>query len=229
MTSKRSRLTAAAVIVLTLSALAQLVAGAEPKRVTVAPGMIELRLEAVPADADVSWEARQPLALDYRVYEGGTVFVTARATPGQFVVASDVIDWVGRKRDRTTWIVTVGDKPGPDPDPDPKPDPVKPIPQGLAGEVYKLAKPINEPEKSLKYAINFEMVSSKIGAGGITSVNEARDEIIAINLPLSTGSAEWTRVGTFIAQQISKQPTLADIKVLFDLVAIGLRAAGESK
>ena len=224
MTSKRSRLTAAAVIVLTLSALAQLVAGAEPKRVTVAPGMIELRLEAVPDDSDISWEARSPLTLDYRVYEKGTVFVTARATPGQFIVSSDVIEWDAKKRTKTTWIVTVGSPP--DPGPDPRPDPT--IPQGFAGEVYRVARPINEPAKALAYATNFETIASKIAAGGITSIQQAHDEITAINLPLATGSVPWTNVGKMIATQISKQPTLSELKTLFDAVAVGLRAAGSN-
>lgn len=224
MTTLRQRATALAVIVLTILAVAQLLAGAEPVRLSVNPGLIELRLNPVaPVGADVSWDARAPLSLNYRTYELGNVLIT-HATTGQLVIVSDVIDWEAKVRTKTTWIVDVkGGEPGPGPDPTP-PQPAPP--PGLAGEIYKLAKPINEPAKSLKYAANFETISSKIGAGAITTIEQARAEIIAINQPLATGSAAWTAVGVFIAQQISKQPTLESLKDLFDITAIGLRAAG---
>jgi hypothetical protein len=223
--SVRQQVTAATIIVLMLLALAQLVAGAEPIRMTVKPGLIELRLNPVaPVGADVSWDSRTPLALDYRTYEMGNVLVTY-ATSGQIVVISDVIDWEAKQRTKTTWIVEVeGFKPDPTPDPDPTP---LPIPTGLAGEVYRLAKAINEPAKAIKYADNFAAVSSMIGAGAIVTVEQARDKILELNKPLATNSGTWKAVGVFVAQQMSAQATLSEIKNIFDSVALGLRVAGK--
>lgn len=122
------------VLALLCSSLAK-AAGTE--RVTADLGLVELRLIA-PAGADVSWDARKPLDLSWRSYEGGSVCVFCAHYKGTYVLLSDVIDWEARKRDKTTWIVTIGDDPGPGPGPDPKPPPPATFADWVRGEVAKV-------------------------------------------------------------------------------------------
>lgn len=121
----------AAIIVamILMGILSIIVNGGEPRHLTVPPGLIELRLSAAPEGSDISWEAVSPLAADFRVYEGGHVLVTY-AADGRLVFSSDVIDWDGKRRDKTSWIVTVdglAPPPGPKPPDPPKPDETAPI------------------------------------------------------------------------------------------------------
>ena len=105
-----------------------------PQKLTRKPGLIELRLPTYEPGVDVTWEARQPIDLDFKTFEGGSVIVFYAGQPGQLVVTSDVIDWERRSRDKTSWIITIeGKAPEPKPDPDvvppkPEPDKVAPIP-----------------------------------------------------------------------------------------------------
>lgn len=200
-----------------------LLTAGEPQRVTKAPGLFELRLPEMPEGADVSWEARQPLTLDFRQYESGAVFVSY-ATAGEVVVVSDVIDWTNRRRDKTTWIVTIeGTKP-----PEPLPDPTIPLPTGFAGEIYKMAKAINDPAKCLAYAANYEAISSEIGAGALRALPEVRSRVIELNEPLQSNprNPQWQAIGVAITAQLGSTTTIDSAKALFDQVAIGLRAAG---
>jgi hypothetical protein len=122
----RQKVGAALVAVLIILAVTQLLRGGEPQRLTYKAGLVELRLPTVPPGADITWESRQPLDLDFRAYEGGSVIVFYAGQPGQLVVTSDVIDWEKKARDKTSWIVTIEGK-VPDVKPDPKPDdPPKP-------------------------------------------------------------------------------------------------------
>lgn len=134
-------------------AMMRLAHGGEPQQLKATPGLIELRIDELPAGADITWEARQPLSLPFRTYENGAVIVFHTADSGvkpggQIVVTSDVIDWEGRKRDKTSYIITIeGPTPPPDPKPDdPKPDEPKP-PQ---------PSPAPIPEPGLRVGILFE-------------------------------------------------------------------------
>lgn len=223
MMSRNQRITAGLIIGLVVLLLAQLALAGDPQRVTRAPGLFELRLPTIPAGADVSWEAKKPLSLDFRQYESGAAFVSY-ATSGELVIVSDVIDWEGRKRDKTTWIVTIeGTPPKPVP-----PDPTPPLPQGLAGEVYKLAKPIQQADKCLAYANNYEVVSTEIAAGAVLTLQQVRSRIVALNQPLlaEPRDVRWQSVGTVIQAEMAKSTSVADAKRVCDEAATGLRLAG---
>lgn len=223
MMSKQQRVLAALVIGLVVLLLAQLALAGEPQRVTRAPGLFELRLPSIPEGADVSWEAKQPLTLDFRQYERGAAFV-AYATSGELVIVSDVIDWESKKRDKTTWIIKIEGTPPPPVPPDPTP----PLPTGLAGEVYKLAKPIQQSEKCLKYAANYEVVSTEIAAGALRTLPEVRSRILSLNQPLQAEPRDirWQSVGTAIQAAMAKATTVEDAKRVIDDAAKGLKLAG---
>lgn len=138
----RQKVGAALVAVLIILAVTQLLRGGEPQRLTYKVGLVELRLPTVPPGADITWEARQPLDLDFRAYENGSVIVFYAGQPGQLVVTSDVIDWEKKARDKTSWIVTIEGK-VPDVKPDPKPDD-PPTPPPTPTDVVTPA-PIPEP------------------------------------------------------------------------------------
>ena len=132
MNSVRNRIYAGIIAFIVIAAFASLLMGGEPQRITSKAGLVELRLPSYQPGVDVTWEARQPLDLDFRTYEGGSVIVFYASQPGQLIVTSDVIDWDKKVRDKTSWIVTIEGK-APDPKPDPKPDdPPKPEPDKVA-------------------------------------------------------------------------------------------------
>jgi hypothetical protein len=95
-----------------------------PKR-----SLAEIRLDVEPGDSvDIDWEARDPIRLPARSYEGGRVFVFWSGDGDAVLwIVSDVIDWDARTRTKTRWLVTLGDGDGPD-DPDDPPDPPDPPP-----------------------------------------------------------------------------------------------------
>lgn len=218
------------VLLLALAALmpiAEAVAG-DPQNITVRPGLVELRLRDVPPGSDVSWEARDPLTADFRCYEGGTVLVTYLVS-GSAVFASDVIDWEHRRRDRTTWIVTIdGEAPRP---PKPNPDPPKPNPDppGLAGEVARMARAIGQPEIAGRYATAFRTAIAEINGGGLRSPLEARDRITALCTGISPGSEPWRALGAFIAASLKSAKTLPEISAIFAEAMTGLEAAGGAR
>jgi len=214
------------IVALAMFANGVIIAG-EPQRISVRSGLVELRLRDVPNGADVSWEARDPVATDFRVYEGGSVLVTYLES-GSAVFGSDVIDWENRKRDRTTWIVVV--EAGPNPKPDPvKPNPVKPDPPGLAGEVARLAKANRQPEIASRYAGAFRTAIAEINAGAIKMPQDARDRITALCTGISPGNEPWKAVGAFIASRLREAKTLPEIVGIFGEAMNGLEAAGETQ
>lgn len=202
-------------------------AGGEPRRITARPGLVELRLEAG-ADADIAWEARQPATADYRLYEANTVLVT-HLVSGQAVFVSDVIDWTAKKRDKTTWIVTIGDGPAPGPGPGPGPDPVTPPLPAFAVEVYAKAKPIGEPDRAAKFASAFRTAIAEIGAGGLTSVAEVQPRINALCKGIAPGSESWRAVGAFVAEKLKPLTSVDEVRAVFDEVALGLEAAAKGQ
>lgn len=200
----------------------------ETQRLTVRPGLVELRLPGAPAGADISWEAKEPITADFRSYESGSVLVTYLAS-GTAVFASDVIDWERRQRDRTTWIVTVeGSAPVTPVKPDPV-TPVKPDPPGLAGEVFRMARQIKQPEIASRYANAFRTAIAEIGAGGLKSPSDARDRITSLCTGISPGSELWKAVGAFIAGRLRDAKTLPEISAIFGEAMAGLEAAGEKR
>lgn len=214
---------AALVMIVFLSlAFAVFVSAGEPRRVNVGAGLIELRIDKAPVDCDITWESREPLTLDYRVYENGRVFVTY-AIEGTIVVSSDVIDWNAKTRDKTTWIVTVGKLPGPQP---PVPVPVDPVlPPGIAIDVYRTARDIGSPAEAKAYANNFLAVAAEIGAGAITSTAAAAKRIGELNAVVAPGNARWKALGRKVGDYLNAQSTLSEVKKTFEDVALGLNAA----
>lgn len=203
----------------------------ETQRITVRPGLVELRLPGAPAGADISWEAKDPITLDFKSYESGSVLVTYLAS-GTAIFASDVIDWEHRHRDRTTWIVTVeGSVPVNPVKPDPvnPVNPVKPDPPGLAGEVLRMARPIKQPEIASRYANAFRTAIAEIGSGSLRSPSDARDRITALCTGISPGSEPWKAVGAFIAVRLKDAKTLSEISAIFGEAMVGLEAAGEGR
>lgn len=214
----------ALLIILTIAAsICGLAAGGEPQRVLVRPGLVELRLPELPEGADVTWEAREPLTLDYRSYEGGSVLVT-HLTSGQAVLVSDVIDWQAKRRDRTTWIVVV--QPGPQPPSPPVPVPGPTVPSGIAADVYRAAESIKQPAIARRFADAFRTASAEIGAGRWQTLVEVKTRIVALCTGIAPGSSAWQAVGAMIEQQLAAVTTPAQAKGIFDQVVTGLDAAG---
>lgn len=172
-------------VLVVLIGLVGLAAG-ETRQVTVPPGMVELRIEAAEG-ATIGWEARDPLELDLRQYEGGTVAVTCAHEPGKrLIVASDVIDWDARTWTRTTWVIVVEGDPGPKPPdpPDPGPDPPPPNPPDPSK--YGLDKLARETlakvgaegrELAPQIAANFLATASAVAAGGLQTIDAARSDV----------------------------------------------------
>jgi len=208
-------MTALIVILAILASICGLVAGGEPQRVLVRPGLVELRLPELPEGADVTWEAREPLTLDYRSYEGGSVLVTY-LTSGQAVLVSDVIDWAAKKRDRTTYILFVQGPPVPGPT----------VPPGIASDVYRAAESIKQPAIARRFADAFKTVSSEIGAGRWQTLDQVKTRIVEACKGIAPGSAPWQAVGTMITQHLAAVTTPAQAKDVFDQVVVGLDAAG---
>lgn len=130
--------------------------------------MIELPLEAAEG-ADISWDAVQPVTLDFRITPSGVLYThSVYAVNGKIVVRSDVIDWEARKRDKTTWIVTVqGNVPTPPPPvdpnvPTPPVDPNVPLPNtvpdffGVGGIAYREALKIGRPAEAATLSQEFQ-------------------------------------------------------------------------
>jgi len=216
-------MTALLVILTILASICGLAAGGEPQRVLVRPGLVELRLPELPEGADVTWEAREPLTLDYRSYEGGSVLVTY-LTSGQAVLVSDVIDWAAKKRDRTTWILFV--QPGPQPPSPPVPVPGPTVPPGIAADVYRAAESIKQPAIARRFGDAFRTVSSEIGAGRWQTLGEVKSRIVEACKGIAPGSAPWQAVGTMITQHLQGVTAPAQAKDVFDQVVTGLDAAG---
>lgn len=215
----RDQLLALAAILAICGAMCALASAGDTQRVLVRPGLVEIRLpDAVAEGSDITWEAREPLTLDYRSYEGGTVLVTYM-TSGQAVLVSDVIDWQAKKRDRTTWILFVQAGPGPAPGPT--------VPPGIAQDVLKAAQSIAQPQVARRFAEAFRTASSEIGAGRLRTLDEVKSRLVELCKGIAPGSAPWQAVGTMIGQHLNAAAkTPGEAKQVFDQVVLGLDAAG---
>lgn len=152
----------------------------ESKIIQSQPGLVEIRLpeNLDSPEVDVSWEARQPIDLQYKTYEGDTVLVFYLGS-GQAAVQSDVIHWTERKREKTTWIVRIGSDPVP-PDPDPTPNPPGPVPDSVDNrmdvgrDVYLSASKLGDKNGSKILAEQLEGIANGIH-GGLIVPREAND------------------------------------------------------
>jgi hypothetical protein len=223
---RNSQASALVVILLILASVVQLARGGEPQRITAAPGLIELRLTN--ASGDVSWECRDPLTLDYRVYESGAVLVTYLAR-GQAVFVSDVIDWEKKLRDKTVWVVTVGSDPQPQPQPpNPTPDSTPDtVPPGLPTDVYLAAKAIQQPASALKFATAFRTVAAEIAAGALLSPAAIQPRITELCRGIAPNDDRWRQIGAKIGAVVRNSKSAAEIRALFEDVAIALEMAGK--
>lgn len=196
---------------------------------TVPAGLVELRLPEVAAGADISWEAKQPLTLPYKgPYDNGSVIVFNAATPGQYVVTADVIDWEAKKRTKTNYIVTVEGSP-PNPPQPPLPGPVVPRPTGLAGEIYDQAIRLNQPQVCLKYSARLDSVISQIGAGALRDINSTQAAVRSAMSGIAPGDPGWVAFGQWINRVANSKPetnTLPGFAAFLTEVVKGLDAAG---
>jgi len=199
-------------------------AAAQTTSLEVKPGLIEVSVPA-PKDANISWEARDPLDLQFLVFETSDhrSVCVLHLLRGRAVIISDVIDWDARTRTKESWIITVeGD--APDPDPDPEPDPPGPDLEGFALEVYQQVQPLRKPADAKRLADNFDAVVSQIAAGGVSSATEARDSVSEKNRALSLGP-EWKPFGQWLGREFNvRARTLPGTRQAFELTAQGLRA-----
>jgi len=195
------RLAAGGVFLLLCCSLLQ----ADTKRVSVTSRLVELAVQS-PPDVTVDWEARDPLTLEWKSYKtiDGKSVVVFWMQGDQAVLISDLIDWEHRKREKTTWIVTVGDVP---------PDPSPPTPPGPQPEVFGLETISRESRVLIRpegqqflpaVAANFESTASAVAAGGLRTIQSAREAIQTSNRATlgTAGVAAWNpwlvKVGTAV-------------------------------
>lgn len=215
----RSQLWALATIVLLCLAFACVTSGAE-RRVTVAPGLIELRLAKADGADVCQWQPLSPFALQYRTYEGGGVLVTY-ATAGELVITSYLVDFDDKRFESDTWIVTVGDGPQP-----PGPDPQRPA--GFAGEVYDQVRAVGQPEVARKYALALEAVVPLIGTQ-LNDLPAIHARVKAASTGIAVGDPKWQAFGNWLRGRLNT--LIVDVPSAaktFTDVAAGLRAGGGS-
>ena len=223
----RNRVTTCALV--WILALASAAMG-QSKPVAIAPGLADISID-VPAGADVSWEARDPLTFAFKTYmttDGKSVacFYLPR---GQAVMVSDVIDWDNRSRTKTTWVITIdGDEPEPEPDPDPEPDP-EPDPDlsPVGKTVFDIAATINDPHAAREIANNYEIVASKMAAVSTMTVPEAIADLTALNRKVKLTKSWSSFVNTMGAWQNKYVQTRAAVISTFPDIAAGLRASAK--
>lgn len=205
------------------------------RELAVAPGLVVLRVEAA-AGADISWEARQPMTLPLQTFEESTACVFCEHVPGrQLVVVSDVIDWEARKRDRTTWIVTVGNGPTPVPPPGPQPIPVDFGFVEFASKHASLIQPAGI--KHIRtVAANFTQVAAAIRDGKVITLESATSHASRLNATtLGADVTAWNgwllKIG-YAVDKLEDDGTIATIQqkaAVFDEIAAGLNQFADSK
>lgn len=178
--------------------------------------------------SDITWEIREPIGHSFLASRDNRSIVFFTEGLSRIVVVCDVIDWDARRRDRVETIVTPGSPPAPLPV-DPKPVGPAPRPNGFAGEVYDQAVPVNKPTDALRLSDNYENVSAQIAAGGITTVEQANEEIARQNRSLKLGP-EWKPFGSWIGSQFDqKVDELPEAHDMMHDASVGLGAAGGRK
>jgi len=174
--------------------------------------------------SDITWEIREPVGHSFLPSKDNRSIVFFTDGLSRIVVVCDVIDWDARRRDRVETIVTPGNSPAPLPV-DPKPVP-GPRPNGFAGEVYDQAVPVKRPSDALKLSDNYENVSAQIAAGGITTMDQANQEIARQNRELKLGP-EWKPFGTWIGSQFDQRvDELPEAHDMMHEASVGLGSAG---
>jgi hypothetical protein len=216
-----SQLHALAIIALVVGALlAALEARGAERRVTVAPGLIELRLDQTDGADVCQWQPLSPLAVPYRTYESGGVLVTY-ATSGELVFLSYLVDFDAKRFESTTWVVTVGDAPAPTPRPD--------RPEGFAGEVFDRAYAVGQPAVAAKYAAAIESVLPQIGTT-LTDLTAVHATVKKATTGIAVGDARWQAFGAWLREQLNTRvldvPSAAQV---FSDVAKGLKTAGGAR
>lgn len=177
--------------------------------------------------SDITWEIREPIGHPFLASKDNRSIVFFTEGLSRIVVVCDVIDWDNRKRDRVETIVTPGGGPAPLPV-NPQPTPA-PRPNGFAGEVYDQAVPVRKPSDALLLSDNYENVSAQIAAGGITTVDQANEEIARQNKALKLGP-EWKPFGAWIGSQFDQRADeLPEAHDMMHDASVGLGAAGGRK
>lgn len=204
---------------------------AQAVRGTYPPGFVELNPGEVAAGADVTWEARQPLDLDWREYitvDTGARVAVMYLKPGRYVMVADVIDWDARKRFKKTFIIDVEGTPEPVP-----PTPPAPVPDDLTS-FEKTVRDVSRAslvDKALIHQLgdNFATVASMIAAGGIHTTEDAETKLKELNKPLRDGLANAQQLEDLLRQHLKVvAPKGSDVKktgAVFKSIAKGLKAA----
>jgi len=196
------------------------VASAQTENVEIKPGLNQLSV-ALPAGSDITWECRQPLTTQHLVFtttDGDSVCAFYLAA-GNAVFVSDLIDWDERRREKKTWIVSVtGDNPSPDPELD-----------GIAGDVFAMAKSIGQPTISAAFAANYFQLASLVRSGGVANLGSGRDWIHDANREIDGEiDPRWRQVGELVGQYLTEHAqALPALSEAAEEIAKGLEAAAK--
>lgn len=185
---------------------------AESKQITTKERLVEIVTPApLGGDVTVDWEAREPLDLRYFTYrtaEGKSVVVFYMPAD-RVVMLSDMIDWEAKDRDarrqKITWIVTYDGLTPVPPGPGPTPPPTPPTPPPPAPDEFGLVSVAKEARSKIpagelgldllpRVRANFLTTASVCAAGGISTLDGARDHIRQANMETFGGQqTEKTR------------------------------------
>lgn len=166
---------------------------------------VELKVDSGPASKTtaITWDAREPMSLKGKCYEGNVVFVFVGSPGGRYTVQSQVTHWDGQalQVERINWIITVagaappapvppGPAPGPSP-PGPAPLPPTPVPDtvpndyGVGAKAYALARSLGDPASAKVLASAFNNGSLAVHSGNLPASAEQIVSQAAGQLPAS--------------------------------------------
>lgn len=223
---------AAAVLMLAASCLGIEIAGSQENVVQVP----EHSLVKINGNPDqflwvLPWHGPWTEPPKIELYPGATPgHVAFTGPPGTYAVL-----WGDTLGQGQSYVEIISGEPSPPPNPPDPPEPPEPPtppsprPDGFAGQIYDLAKPINDPAGANKIISIHRTVASKIRAGGILSVIQADTELFnaqkAVQLttawkPVAEASA--IRREEIVGDRSSTKDTYADY---CEAVVEGLEAA----
>lgn len=191
----------------------------------------------VPPGEPVMFVAMQPLDLQLEQYElcnngapGGWLAVFPTGAPGRVIFVDALRNGPeGGLPQHVRLKVVVKEGAGPDPGPNPPPPPPPPGPdpelKGLAKQVHDLAKPINDPSNAAAIGAAYRGVATSIAAGGISTVQEARDTLAGQMAGLGKLPKAWKPVGDLTTDAMNRYgQTLEGAKKTMSAIADGLEA-----
>lgn len=166
---------------------------------------VEIKVDSEPASKTtaITWDAREPISLKGKCYDGNTTFVFVGAPGARYTVQSQVTHWDGQalQVERINWIITVagaappapvppGPGPGPSP-PGPGPLPPTPVPDtvpndyGVGAKAYALARSLGDPASAKALAAAFNNGSLAVHNGNLPASAEQMVQTATQQLPAS--------------------------------------------